>query len=63
MNFEAIFAVVLFVLSFFIINFFCITKYDDITQFERVRKKLFLGNLVIRLNLFLILLTFRLRST
>ncbi|VDL80012.1 unnamed protein product [Nippostrongylus brasiliensis] len=32
----AIFAVALLLISFFVINFFCITKYDDITKFEKV---------------------------
>lgn len=31
-----IFAVILFLLSFFIINWFCITKRDDFTVFEKV---------------------------
>ncbi|CEF63197.1 Hypothetical protein SRAE_1000146000 [Strongyloides ratti] len=33
-----IFAVILFLLSFFIINWFCITKRDDFTVFEKLGK-------------------------
>uniref|UniRef100_A0A0N4Z0H0 SAYSvFN domain-containing protein n=1 Tax=Parastrongyloides trichosuri TaxID=131310 RepID=A0A0N4Z0H0_PARTI len=35
----AIFAVILFLLSFFIINWFCITKKDDFTVFEKLGKR------------------------
>ncbi|CAI4221715.1 unnamed protein product [Auanema sp. JU1783] len=34
-----IFGIITFILSFFIINFFCITKYDDITHFEKFGAK------------------------
>lgn len=30
-----LFAIALILISFFIINFFCITKYDDFTVFEK----------------------------
>lgn len=35
----AIFSVILFLISFCIINFFCITKYDDVTVFEKIGAK------------------------
>ncbi|ETN71156.1 hypothetical protein RB195_008303 [Necator americanus] len=35
----AIFAITLLLISFFVINFFCITKYDDFTQFEKFGAK------------------------
>uniref|UniRef100_A0A0K0FL51 SAYSvFN domain-containing protein n=2 Tax=Strongyloides TaxID=6247 RepID=A0A0K0FL51_STRVS len=35
----AIFAVIVFSLSFFIINWFCITKKDDFTVFEKLGRK------------------------
>jgi hypothetical protein len=35
-----IFAITLFLISFLIINFFFITKYDDFTVFEKVGKKI-----------------------
>ncbi|VDM72225.1 unnamed protein product, partial [Strongylus vulgaris] len=31
----AIFGITLFLISFLIINFFCISKYDDFTKFEK----------------------------
>ncbi|VDM78082.1 unnamed protein product [Strongylus vulgaris] len=35
----AIFGITLFLISFLIINFFCISKYDDFTKFEKFGAK------------------------
>lgn len=32
-----IFVLLLLIISFCFINFFCVTKYDDLTVFEKVR--------------------------
>ncbi len=45
-----LFAVIVLFLSFFVINFFLVSKNDDVTVFERVNKFDLLGNIIDQLE-------------